>query len=285
MSTVSDAKLRTLVVEDEWAARDYLVELLDGSNLAQVAGAVSSAEEARQILLGEGRHAFDVVFLDVRLSGGRNEGLDVARELAALPGAPLLVLATAFHTHALEAYDLGVSDYLLKPFTEQRVEQCLKRLRARDPRPERAGPLRIAARRNKGLVLFDRDEVWAFEAAERLTQVHTSHGAFDIDLSLAAIESSFGRSFARVHRNWLINVAHVKELTREGETRVWVGDGLAAHGRGVHVPVARERAQQVLDLLLANTAGLRRGNEPTRSRHGEEVTPGTRGARGRWRRS
>jgi two-component system response regulator LytT len=266
MSMESGAKLRTLVVEDEWAARDYLVELLDGSNLAQVAGAVSSAAEAREILLGEGRHAFDAVFLDVRLSGSRNEGLDIARELSARTGAPLLVLATAFHTHALEAYDLGVSDYLLKPFTEQRVEQCLKRLRARAPRPERASPLRIAARRNKGLVLLDRDEVWAFEAAERLTQVHSYYGVFDIDLSLTAIESSFGRSFMRVHRNWLINVTHVKELTRDGETRVWVGEGLAAHGRGIHVPVARERAQQVLDLLLADTTGLRRGNEPTRLR-------------------
>jgi two-component system response regulator LytT len=255
-------KLRALVVEDEQAARNYLVELLGGSNLAEVTGAVASAEEARELLFGNGRLAFDAVFLDIRLTGGRDEGLEIARELAALAGAPWLVLATAFPTHALEAYDLGVADYLLKPFTEQRVEQCLQRLRARRPRPAREGPLRIAARRQKGLVLFDRDEVWAFEAAGRLTQVHTTHGVFDIDLSLSAIEVSFGPSFARVHRNWLVNVAHVKELKRDVETRLWVGDGLVTDGRGLHVPVARERAQQVLELLLSDTTGLRRATNP-----------------------
>ena len=258
MSGEDGEKLRVLVVEDEWAARNYLVELLDGSNMAEVTGAVASAAEAREILLGDERLAFDVVFLDIRLAGHRNEGLDIARELAALPNAPLLVLATAFNTHALEAYDLGVADYLLKPFTEQRVEQCLQRLRARRPRLHPAGPLRIAARRSKSVVFFDRDEVWAFEAAERLTRVHTARGVFDVDLSLSAIESSIGRAFARVHRNWLVNVAHIKELERDTETRLWVGEGLVADGRGIHVPVARERAQQLRGMLLASATGLRR---------------------------
>jgi two-component system response regulator LytT len=253
-----DEKLRVLVVEDEWTARNYLVELLEGSHLAEVTGAVASAGEAREILFGEGAHTPDVVFLDIRLSGGRNEGLDIARELTTSPNPPLLVLATAFNAHAIEAYDLGVIDYLLKPFTEQRVEQCLHRLEARRPRREPAGPLRIAARRQKSLIFFDREEVWAFEAAERLTRVHTARGVFDVDLSLSAIESSIGRAFARVHRNWLVNVEHIKELERDSETRVWVGEGLAADGRGLHVPVARERAQQLRDMLLASATGLRR---------------------------
>ena len=258
MSREDREKLRSLVVEDEWAARNYLVELLDGSELTRVTGAVATAEDARELLLGDGRLAFDIAFLDIRLSGGRNEGLDIARQLAALPGSPLLVLATAFNTHALEAYDLGVADYLLKPFTEQRVEQCLQKLLARRPALQPVGPLRIAARRNKSLVFFDRDEVWAFEAAERLTRVHTARGVFDVDLSLSAIDASFGRGLARVHRNRLVNVAHNKELERDGETRIWVGEGLAADGRGLHVPVARDRAQPLRDRLLASATGVRR---------------------------
>jgi two-component system, LytTR family, response regulator LytT len=257
MSTEGGEKLRALVVEDEWAARNYLVELLEGSHLAQVTGAVASAEEARELLLGDGRLAFDVVFLDIRLSGGRNEGLDIARALSALSSPPLLVLATAFPAHALEAFELGVSDYLLKPFTEQRIEQCLQRLQTRRPKPRPTGPLRIAARRQKSLVFFDRDEVWAFEAAERLTRVHTPQGVFDIDLSLAAIEASFGSTLVRVHRNWLVHLSHIKELERDSETRVWVGEGLVADGRGIHVPVARERAQQLRDMLLAGATGVR----------------------------
>lgn len=258
MSADGTDRLRALVVEDEWAARDYLVELLEGSGLAQVVGAVASAREAREILQ-DGRGEFDIVFLDIRLSGGSNEGLQLAREIALLPAPPLVVLATAFAAHAVEAYDLGVADYLLKPFTEQRVERCLQRLRARRPAPRRTGPTRIVARRRKSLVFFGSDEVWAFEAAERLTRVHTVHGVFDIDLSLSAIEASVGRTLVRVHRNWLVNVAHIKELERDGETRVWVGEGMADDGRGLYVPVARDRAQQLRDMLIASAQGLRRG--------------------------
>lgn len=257
MNDANATRLRALIVDDEWAARNYLAELLDGTGLAQVTGALASAAEAREALLGDARLAFDVVFLDVRLSGGRDEGLDLARELAALPSPPLLVLATAFPVHALEAYELGVADYLLKPFTEQRVGQCLERLRARRPMRPPSEPLRIAARRQKSLVFFDQRDAWAFEAAERLTRVHTARGTFDVDLSLAAIELSFGRAFVRVHRNWLVSVAHIHELERDTETRVWVGDGLASEKRGVYVPVARERAQELRDRLLASTAGVR----------------------------
>jgi two-component system, LytTR family, response regulator LytT len=257
VSVEAAERLRALVVDDEWAARDYLVELLHGSGLAQVVGALASAKEAREIL-HDGRVAPDVVFLDIRLSGGRNEGLEIARELAALPAPPMVVLATAFNAHAVEVYDIGVADYLLKPFTEQRVELCLQRLLVRRSGPRPAGPARIVARRHKSLVFFDSDEVWAFEAAERLTRVHSARGVFDVDLSLSAIEASIGRAFARVHRNWLVNVAHITEFERGGETRVWVGEGLVADGRGIHAPVARDRAQQLRDMLLASATGVRR---------------------------
>ena len=242
---MSAERLRALVVEDEWAARDYLVELLDGSGLAEVVGAVASAPEAREIL-HDGRGTFDVVFLDIRLSGGSNEGLLIARELAALAAPPMVVLATAFNTHAVEAYDLGVSDYLLKPFTEQRVETCLQRLRARRSSPRTTGPARIVARRQKSLVFFDRDEVWAFEAADRLTRIHTAHGIFDIDLSLTAIEASFGRALVRVHRNWLVALAHVRRMERGGELVV---------GPSLKVPISRDRAALVREALLANALG------------------------------
>ena len=125
------------------------------------------------------------------------------------------------------------------------------------PPPPKKLPERIVARRKKSLVFLDPSEVWAFEAAQRLTFVHTPHGTFDLDLSLSAIESSFGRRLTRVHRNWLVNPAFVRELERDGnDTRIFVG---AAVGQsGVHVPVARERASELRDQLLANATGLRR---------------------------
>ncbi|HEX8793225.1 MAG TPA: LytTR family DNA-binding domain-containing protein [Polyangiaceae bacterium] len=255
--------LRALVVEDEWPARNYLVELLETSGLAQVVGAVGSLEDARQALSGdESALGIDVAFVDVQIDGAaRGEsGLSLVRGLVSAERAPMFVLATAFEEHALEAYELGVVDYLLKPFSEERVVKCLERLQQRRGAvPEAARPTRIVARRKRSLVFLEPPEIWAFEAADRLTFVHTLHGTFDIDLSLAAVETSFGRAFVRVHRNWLVNAAHIKELERDGhETKLFVGAGVAGAGQGVHVPVARERSAAVREMLLTNAAGLRR---------------------------
>jgi len=244
--------LHALVLEDEWPTRNHLVELIEGSGLAKVTGAVATLDEAREAL---GSSSVDIFFVDIQLaseSQGRT-GLDLIRSMAAAPGAPMFVIATAFQEHSLEAFNLGVVDYLLKPFSEERVEQCLRRLAAR--RPERgAGPFRVVARKKRNLVFLDPKEIWAFEAADRLTFVHCQRGRFDVDLSLTAVEASFGRALRRVHRNWLVNLDLVIEMEREsGDMALLVGEG-----ESLRVPVSRDHAKDIRELLLANATGLRR---------------------------
>lgn len=261
VTPASDAgKLRVLVVEDEWPARNYLVELLEESGLADVVGAVANVDEARQALQGSTGLTIDVAFVDVNLAGdGESAGLDLVRSLAGSPASPMIVLATAFEKHAVEAFSLDVVDYLVKPFNDERVEQCLLRVMARRPSAPPVTSTRIAARRGKTLVFLERSEVWAFEAADRLTQLHSEHGTFDVDLTLSVIEASIGRGLLRVHRNWLVNAAHIRELERDGrETMIFVGAGIGPERRGLTVPVSRERAHAMREMLLSTATGLRR---------------------------
>jgi len=254
---MSDGLLKALVLEDEWTTRNYLVQLVEGTQLAEVVGAVSTLDDAQEALKGS---PVDVVFVDIQLSGtgDARTGLDLVRSLAGEPGAPMFVLATASPEHGLEAFDLGVIDYVLKPYTEERIELCLRRLlQRRSPRPAIAR--RVVARRKKSLVFLDPEQIWAFEAADRLTFVHTAEGKFDVDLSLSAIESSLGRTLFRVHRNWLVNLPHVRELGRDvGGAVVTVGSEVGTEGRSIHVPVSQDRAKPLRDVLLENATGLRR---------------------------
>lgn len=89
-------------------------------------------------------------------------------------------------------------------------------------------------------------------------RTHTADGRFVLDLSLASIEASFGGALIRVHRNWLVNAAHIKELHRDGnDTRIFVGAGIGKERKGVFVPVARERTHAIRERLLADATGLR----------------------------
>jgi DNA-binding LytR/AlgR family response regulator len=249
--------LKALVLEDEWPTRNFLVGLIDGTHRAEVVGAVASLDEAREAMAGS---PVDVVFVDVQLAatGDSRTGLDLIRSMAGEPSAPMFVLSTASSQHGMEAFELGVVDYILKPYTEERVQQCLERLFERRA-PRTQGPHRVVARRKKSLVFLDPGSIWAFEAADRLTFVHAPEGRFDIDLSLAAIEASFGRALFRVHRNWLVNLAYVKELDRDiGGATVTVGSDLSPEGRSIQVPVSQDRSKALRDVLLANATGLRR---------------------------
>jgi DNA-binding LytR/AlgR family response regulator len=227
-----------------------------------VVAAVATSDEARQAL-GPGGVEVDVAFIDIHLatSGGPEGGMDLVREFAGKPGAPLFVLCTALKQHAIEAFALDVVDYLLKPFDKRRVQECLERVARRRPEPARPRPpTRIVARSHKGLVFLRPEDVWAFEVSERLTFVHAGQVRLDIDLSLCAIEAVLGTGWLRPHRNWLVRLDQVRALERDdlGLSLV-VGGSSGDPGEPLRVPVSRDKAQSVRDALLEGATGIRRG--------------------------
>jgi len=205
--------LSCVVIEDEWATRDYLVELIEQTGLAACAAAFADTRAARTFL--SAHPAVDVLFVDVQLPG--QDGLEFIRSLKE---GPALVLATARSEYAMEGFELGVSDYLLKPFSQSRVLACLERqVRRKETRLSvpPSHPMRIAARSRNGIVLLGLEQVWAFESEERMVHVHSTAGRFEIDISLNLLEQGFA-SLIRVHRSWLINEGAIREIIRrDGE--------------------------------------------------------------------
>lgn len=252
--------LRALVLEDERAARSYLVELVEATKLARVHAAVPSValalEAAAASTSGEG--PIDVAFVDVNLvgaHGGPTAGLGFIEAALAQETVARFVVTTASREHALAAFELGAVDYLLKPFSLARVRESLERVRALRPpaKPATAGSEgRVAARKGRMLVFLEPGEAWAFEAEGRLTFVHSQEGRLDVDLSLTALEGVLGPNYLRIHRNWLIATHRVRGLSREdGDMTLTLGDG------SLVVPVARDRATAVKARLLTETIGLR----------------------------
>jgi len=127
--------------------------------------------------------------------------------------------------------------------------------------PAPRAPARIVARRGRALVFLVPAEIWAFEAQQRLTFVHTRYRKLDFDLSLVEVESTYERPLLRVHRNWLVDAAHVRSLTGAGRgMMLFVGE--RDESAGIHVPVAGGRAPGVRAMLLGNAVGLRSQANP-----------------------
>jgi DNA-binding LytR/AlgR family response regulator len=113
---------------------------------------------------------------------------------------------------------------------------------------------RIVARSKRKLVFLDVSEAWAFEVSQRLSLVHSPYGVFDLDESLFGIATTFQAPLLRVHRSWLVNMSHVKELRSDHVTALLVGNRVG----GLWVPVSRSHAHAVREGLLAGAVGIRR---------------------------
>jgi two-component system, LytTR family, response regulator LytT len=247
---------QVLVAEDDGYAKNVLLHMLEVSGLVDAVKTVHGIAEARHALSAP--TTINAAFVDVRLGhAAGDDGLSLVRSMVSVADAPAFVLATETEDHALEAFELGVFDYLVKPFREERITSCLKRLHQRSARVTALdGWRRLVARRRRNLVFLEPEEVWAFEAANPLTFAHTRHGVFDLDMSLAEVQT-LGWPFVRVHPNWLVSPAHVKELQRDGEPKLFIGTGMSDVGPGIRVPVAHEWLSAVRKMLLTGTAGLR----------------------------
>lgn len=221
--------LQVLIVDDEPHARVRLRELLANADDIHIAGEVDNGTAAIEACL---RTRVDLVMLDIRMPG--IDGLDTARQLAALTPAPLVVFLTAYDDRAIDAFDSGAIDYLLKPVRPDRLEQALARARrtlasSRPPDVANESARRhFVVHRGAGMLRVPITDVLSLRAEDKYIRVSTMEGDHLIEESLAALEREFGERFLRIHRNCLVMADAIRGLVRDadGIDRVQV-EGLA----------------------------------------------------------
>ena len=121
--------MKALIIDDEPIARTVLREGLEGYRDVEVIGEAADGKEALKLIANLRP---DVVFLDLQMPV--MSGFEVVRNLEG-PFLPVIVVVTAFDQHAIEAFEAGAVDYLLKPASEARLQRSVERARALLGRP------------------------------------------------------------------------------------------------------------------------------------------------------
>jgi two-component system LytT family response regulator len=218
-----DRVIKTLIADDEQIARKVLREELE---LLPEVTIVGEAEDGREALRQIVDLRPDLVFLDLQMPG--MGGFEVVRNLSG-PRLPVIVIVTAFHQHAIEAFEAGAIDYLLKPVSEARLKRAVERVKNLLGKPlEIAQDLakiasaadapnlarrKLVGRAGREYYLLDTDEVLALQAEGELVWIVTSKRRFLASQTLRALETSLqSLSFQRVHRNAIVNINHVRKV-------------------------------------------------------------------------
>ena len=219
--------LRVLIVDDEPLARARLRALLDAQPGVEVTGEAGDGQAALAACTAQ---PADLVLLDIAMPG--IDGLETARQLAALQPRPAVVFCTAFDAHALSAFEAQALDYLVKPVRGERLADALDKVRTflagRGNRQPLAPAARshLCARLRGSLRMIPVEDIRYLQADEKYVVVHHARGEALIEESLKSLETEFAQRFVRIHRNCLVAREQIVELRRspEGHTHAVLRD-------------------------------------------------------------
>jgi two-component system, LytTR family, response regulator len=219
-----DAKIRTLVVDDEPLARSNLTVLLRLDPDIEIVGECRSGFEALAEIRGRRP---DLVFLDVQMP--ECDGFDVVEQLGKdLPHA--VVFVTAYDQYALKAFEAGALDYLLKPFDNARFDRALGRAKERIALSKEA-PRKIdrLVIKGAGQVTFVKiSEIDWIEAADYYACLHVRTKTHLLRRRMADLERELDPAvFCRIHRSSIVNINRIRglEVGEDGEYEVTLDTG------------------------------------------------------------
>jgi DNA-binding LytR/AlgR family response regulator len=244
--------LTVLAVDDEAPALDELAYLLgEHPDIAVVCRAGDATSALREL---NGR-TIDAVFLDIHMPG--LSGLELAGVLTNFSYRPAVVFVTAHDDKAVDAFDVGAVDYLLKPIRQSRLDEAVRRVLAAradttgddvDPNDEDADV--VPAELGGITHLVPRDSIGWVEAEGDYARLHSASGAHLVRIPLSTLESRWrDRGFQRIHRSYLVALRFVIGVrTTDGAVLV----RLRANGASpaVELPVSRRQARELRDRVI-----------------------------------
>ncbi|AOS60928.1 DNA-binding LytR/AlgR family response regulator [Actinoalloteichus hymeniacidonis] len=256
------AGLIVLAVDDEDRGLDELLYCLRrNGRVRRILTAFDSADALRVLRSNDaelrersraGLSPVDVVFLDIAMPG--LDGMELGKVLTAFRVPPALIFVTGFDNQSLEAFNVGATDYLVKPPTADRVDEALRRAeRLRKPESGMATitpvedeviPVELAGTTK----LIPRSSIRYVEAQGDYARLHTVEGSHLVRIPLSQLEERWSEvGFARIHRSYLVSLALVSELQMSSSGySVRLGTGETA----IELPVSRRHTRELKDRLV-----------------------------------
>lgn len=246
-------KLRALIVDDEYPARQELRYALRRIDEVEIVGEAANAEEALALIKGLD---YSILFLDISMPG--MNGLELGAAIQDLDNTPFVIFTTAYDEYAVKAFEVNAIDYIMKPIEEKRLRQAVNKvLRAtrekeiEEPAPGDELPQInidcITAEINGKTILVNKsDIVYAFTEQDRV-YIKTHSEKLTTHFTLKELEARLDPSiFFRTHRCCLVNLRKVREIIPffSGTYTLVVDDE-----ERTEVPLSRTQAKKLRKVL------------------------------------
>ncbi|MEM7179739.1 MAG: LytTR family DNA-binding domain-containing protein [Spirochaetota bacterium] len=199
--------LKVLVAEDEPAAIDLLVELINEDKRFKVTGI---AREGLDVVKKIESNRYDLVFLDIMLPN--ITGIEVLQRLEKVP---CVIFTTAFSEYAVEAFELGAIDYILKPIEKNRLQKALERvvdlIAKQNNKP--INDLGIFVRTKATHLFMVYDKIIYISSDRKISRLHLEGKTIDTMHLLGDMEEKLPKEiFVRIHKQFIVNINYISHV-------------------------------------------------------------------------
>jgi len=207
--------MKAIIVEDELPARIELSYFITHHSEMEIINEFNNGLDVLKFLQ---QHEVDVIFLDINIPA--LDGLTLAKTIHQFKHKPKIIFITAYKEHAVTAFELEAFDYILKPFSENRIINTLKRLNhsqteivERPHSHSNQAKETMALWHHHKLFIVNFKDIYYCEALEREIRVYTKERTYTGKISISELEKKLPKSvFFRSHRSYIINVKKIKEI-------------------------------------------------------------------------
>ena len=251
--------VKTMIVEDEKLARDELKFLIEEDTDFEVIFEAADGNKALEILKKE---KVDLLFLDIQIPG--KSGIEIARILNQQQTAPYIIFTTAYDEYAVEAFQLSAVDYLLKPISDERLQESLQRAKNEiknssnfnqqlenlfanlSSSKQKECLNKIAVMEKDYYLMLDFKDVYYFSTKEKKVWAHCHKKSYMTSFQLKELEKMLPEQFFRIHKSYIVNLKHIKAVIPwfKGKYQVLMED-YSEH----KIPVSRSKVDQINKLL------------------------------------
>lgn len=221
--------MNCIIVDDEFPSIEELSYYISNFSSIKILELFDDSLKALEYVQ---KNPIDVVFLDINMP--KLDGLTFSRVINTLAVRPILVFITAYSEHAIEAFEVAAFDYILKPFSESRIADTLKRLENCTTTKCNS---KIPLWKSDKMFVLNINDIYYCEAREHEVHVYTKDDKFIVTTSISNFYKKLPQNiFFRCHRSYIVNTDKITEIIP------WFNNTymLKLQGLNQDIPVSRQ---------------------------------------------
>ncbi|MBM7871159.1 two-component system LytT family response regulator [Clostridium pascui] len=237
--------MKCIVVDDEYPAREELKHFIREFSNIDIVGEFEDSIEALEYIQ---KNKPDIIFLDINMP--KLDGVALARIIDNFQKKGFVVFITAYKEHAVDAFDIKAFDYILKPYSEERIIRTLRQLEALEDTEEKQNirciGSKITLKKNSKLKVIDICDICYCEAMERETIIYTTNDRYIENCSISEIYKRLPQDmFFKTHRSYIVNLEKVVEIIP------WFNNTYMIKLKGIEgeIPVSRNNINSFKHLM------------------------------------